>query len=313
MTDSSIDLAESSSRVAHLFQLFDQAALGNLSPADNYLGMPMGTLKDAQPFGSSVRSKKIDGADISARIGAQVSPQTDTSGSRTSADGASPRAIKAPFAQSARPIAHGRKRPHAGAKIDQGEDIIEIPKQLQKLASSEELGRHSVFTHASPWLSEGPAAGVPMFPRKSSDGVNLLLMVEELNAQNGLRFDDNAQDPLDTSLRADSASVDNGTNAAVQHFPFGQLVLPISSESSNDAVTRSRRSTTIIKPHWTQTPRILVVEDDVVYRQLSSKFLEKFGCITDMVDDAQGAVEKMNQTKYDLVLMDVFFGPLMDG
>jgi len=73
-----------------------------------------------------------------------------------------------------------------------------------------------------------------------------------------------------------------------------------------------RRSSTI-KPHWTQTPRILVVEDDVVYRQLSSKFLEKFGCITETVEDAQGAVEKMNATKYDLVLMDIFFGPSMDG
>jgi osomolarity two-component system response regulator SKN7 len=41
--------------------------------------------------------------------------------------------------------------------------------------------------------------------------------------------------------------------------------------------------------------------------------LEKFGCITETVEDAQGAVEKMNATKYDLVLMDIFFGPSMDG
>jgi osomolarity two-component system response regulator SKN7 len=64
-----------------------------------------------------------------------------------------------------------------------------------------------------------------------------------------------------------------------------------------------------LKPSWTQTPRILVVEDDVVYRQLSSKFLEKFGCVVETAENAQQGVEKMNQTKYDLVLMDISFGP----
>jgi osomolarity two-component system response regulator SKN7 len=57
----------------------------------------------------------------------------------------------------------------------------------------------------------------------------------------------------------------------------------------------------------------LVVEDDVVYRQLSSKFLEKFGCTIETVDSAQQAIERMNHVKYDLVLMDIFFGPSMDG
>ena len=299
----------------HLYQLFDQAALGNLPPADDYLGMPMGALKDAQLFGSTVDSVRflgIDGADISASTGAQVSPLTDTPGSRTSVDGVSPGVIKASDAQSGRPLACGGVPSRAKARTGQGDDIIEIPNR-QKLANGEESGSHPVFADALPWLSEGTAVTFPMFHRKSSDGANLRLMVEELNAQNGVRYEDDFQDPLDTSLRAASASADNGINAAVRHSPFGQLVLPMPSESSNNAVTRNRRSTTIIKPHWTQTPRILVVEDDVVYRQLSSKFLEKFGCITETVDDAQGAIEKMNHTKYDLVLMDIFFGPLMDG
>lgn len=68
-----------------------------------------------------------------------------------------------------------------------------------------------------------------------------------------------------------------------------------------------------MKPSWTQTPRILVVEDDVVYRQLSSKFLEKFGCIVETVENAQQGIERMNTAKFDLVLMDIFFGPSMDG
>lgn len=123
-----------------------------------------------------------------------------------------------------------------------------------------------------------------------------------------------------------------GIGATVQQSPFGTLVIPPTSAlaaeqqpvaststasgsragNSNSTTVRLRRNPTV-KSHWTQTPRILVVEDDVVYRQLSSKFLEKFGCVTETVEDAQGAVEKMNRTRYDLVLMDIFFGPNMDG
>lgn len=91
--------------------------------------------------------------------------------------------------------------------------------------------------------------------------------------------------------------------------PFGSLVLP--QQRAKGGGTVARRNT--IKPSWTQTPRILVVEDDVVCRQLTSKFLEKFGCVVDTVENAQQGIEKMNHAKYDLVLMDIFLGPSMDG
>ncbi|BEJ17205.1 hypothetical protein CspHIS471_0606060 [Cutaneotrichosporon sp. HIS471] len=101
-----------------------------------------------------------------------------------------------------------------------------------------------------------------------------------------------------------------------QPQPQPQSQKPVSTQISANGQpegtgTVSRR--TIIKPSWTQTPRILVVEDDLVYRQLSSKFLEKFGCVVETVENAQQGIEKMNKTKYDLVLMDIFFGPSMDG
>ena len=47
---------------------------------------------------------------------------------------------------------------------------------------------------------------------------------------------------------------------------------------------------------------MLLVDDDAVSRQLSSKFLQVFGCGTDAVDGV-GAMNKMNLEKYDLVLM----------
>ncbi|KAJ7128378.1 HSF-type DNA-binding-domain-containing protein [Mycena epipterygia] len=73
---------------------------------------------------------------------------------------------------------------------------------------------------------------------------------------------------------------------------------------------RVRRSTFV--PKWAVPPRVLLVDDDVVTRELSSKFLQVFGCTFDVAVDGVGAVNKMNLEKYDLVLMDIFM-PKLDG
>ncbi|KZS89929.1 hypothetical protein SISNIDRAFT_416127 [Sistotremastrum niveocremeum HHB9708] len=83
---------------------------------------------------------------------------------------------------------------------------------------------------------------------------------------------------------------------------------PQSSGSSTRL--RVRRSTFV--PSWTVAPRVLLVEDDAVSRRLSSKFLQVFGCTIDVAVDGEGAVNKMNLEKYDLVLMDIFM-PKLDG
>ena len=173
------------------------------------------------------------------------------------------------------------------------------------------MGVTPIFADTPAWLTEATTAAIPMYHRKSSDGATLRLMVEALSNHSTVHYDDGTQDPLDPTPRKAGLLADQG-NGSGPPSPFGSLLLPPQTEISNDIAVRVRGSSTV-QPHWTQTPRILVVEDDVVYRQLSSKFLEKFGCITDTVNDAQGAIEKMNRTKYDLVLMDIFFGPSMDG
>ncbi|KAI0027777.1 HSF-type DNA-binding-domain-containing protein, partial [Vararia minispora EC-137] len=71
-----------------------------------------------------------------------------------------------------------------------------------------------------------------------------------------------------------------------------------------------RRSTFV--PGWSVPPRVLLVEDDAVSRRLSSKFLQVFGCTTDVAVDGEGAVKMMNLAKYDLVLMDIVM-PKLDG
>jgi hypothetical protein len=61
------------------------------------------------------------------------------------------------------------------------------------------------------------------------------------------------------------------------------------------------------RPSWLQPPKVLLVEDDIVCRRFSGKILQVFGCTFDEAEDGVTAVNKMNISKYDLVLMVSLF------
>ena len=115
------------------------------------------------------------------------------------------------------------------------------------------------------------------------------------------------------SPSASEQTYSQGSEETVQPTPSKALITPgsssTSSSSSSSAVSggasgqklRVRRSTFV--PGWAVPPRVLLVDDDAVSRQLSSKFLKVFGCTTDVAVDGIAAVNKMNLEKYDLVLM----------
>ncbi|KAA8913632.1 hypothetical protein FN846DRAFT_771821 [Sphaerosporella brunnea] len=65
-------------------------------------------------------------------------------------------------------------------------------------------------------------------------------------------------------------------------------------------------------PHWRQSPRVLLVEDDPTCRRIGSKFLISAQCTVDVADDGLIAVNKMGRKTYDLVLMDIMM-PNLDG
>ncbi|KAI8384758.1 HSF-type DNA-binding-domain-containing protein [Radiomyces spectabilis] len=67
-----------------------------------------------------------------------------------------------------------------------------------------------------------------------------------------------------------------------------------------------------IQPGWTVPPRVLLVDDDSVYRELSGKLLNMIGCNIDLAKDGLEAVRKMGLEKYDLILMDIVM-PNLDG
>lgn len=61
-----------------------------------------------------------------------------------------------------------------------------------------------------------------------------------------------------------------------------------------------------------QTKRILLVEDDILIRQLYSRALQNEGYIVDVAEDGNKAYEAMHKGGYDLVLLDIML-PFMDG
>ena len=71
-----------------------------------------------------------------------------------------------------------------------------------------------------------------------------------------------------------------------------------------------RRATYI--PGWSVPPRVLLVEDDPVCRNLTTKFLQLFGCTIDVATDGVEAVNKMQSGVYDIAMMDISM-PNLDG
>ena len=51
--------------------------------------------------------------------------------------------------------------------------------------------------------------------------------------------------------------------------------------------------------------RILVVEDNKINQMITKKILNKMNLICDLVDNGEDAVEKVKETQYDVVLMDI--------
>ncbi|KAK9479527.1 HSF-type DNA-binding-domain-containing protein [Lipomyces japonicus] len=75
---------------------------------------------------------------------------------------------------------------------------------------------------------------------------------------------------------------------------------------------KSPQIMTTFSQNWAVPPKVLLVEDDATSRRVSNKFLQIFGCESDVAVDGLAAVNKMNMSKYDIVLMDIIM-PNLDG
>ncbi|MFN8546415.1 MAG: PAS domain-containing protein [Candidatus Eisenbacteria bacterium] len=58
--------------------------------------------------------------------------------------------------------------------------------------------------------------------------------------------------------------------------------------------------------------RVLVVDDNAVNRVVATRFLERWGCDVSIAEDGEQALERMQTSEFDVVLMDVQM-PVLDG
>lgn len=88
---------------------------------------------------------------------------------------------------------------------------------------------------------------------------------------------------------------------------FFSLKLLIGNEQSINQVVRKPIDHTTLKGK-----KVLLVEDNKINQMVASRFLDQWGCITDIAENGAIALEKIRVYDYDIVLMDLQM-PVMDG
>ncbi|KAI9017867.1 hypothetical protein CLU79DRAFT_670688, partial [Phycomyces nitens] len=119
------------------------------------------------------------------------------------------------------------------------------------------------------------------------------------------------QEPLDTKPGPSKKRKDCGTYQGPESAEKGRVEatpVAMSPRSMNSGSATGK----VALPGWTVSPRILLVDDDSVYRDISRKLLNTIGCTIDLAQDGLEALRKMGLEKYDLILMDIVM-PNLDG
>jgi PAS domain S-box-containing protein len=106
----------------------------------------------------------------------------------------------------------------------------------------------------------------------------------------------------------------DSTEGVGSSFTF---TLPFSAPESSDSPAAAPASPPLTENnnainHTEKTPRILVVEDDMINQTLLQIGLGRENFDVDTADNGRDALEKLAQQQYDLILMDVQM-PVMDG
>ena len=102
------------------------------------------------------------------------------------------------------------------------------------------------------------------------------------------------------------------TRSGQTSFEFSKMEKrPNFDDEMNDTRDELVRARIQIKD-LTQTPRILLVEDNRVNQTVAIRLLRKLGCEAETVSDGQDALTKLAVSDFDLVLMDIQM-PVMDG
>ncbi len=89
-------------------------------------------------------------------------------------------------------------------------------------------------------------------------------------------------------------------------FSF-HLLMPVSQSEA-----KKGKNITDHKNFNLNAARILLVEDNIINQIIAKKFIHRWGAIVDTAENGLEAVKKINEKRYDVVLMDLQM-PVMDG
>ena len=94
-------------------------------------------------------------------------------------------------------------------------------------------------------------------------------------------------------------------------FTFGATVAAKDTKPTN-LPAESESGSLIIKDFSKQSPKVLVVDDNLVNREVAGEILKKSGCKVDLASDGLEAVFKAKKGNYDIIFMDIQM-PEIDG
>ncbi|MBS7789455.1 response regulator [Roseococcus sp. SDR] len=134
--------------------------------------------------------------------------------------------------------------------------------------------------------------GAPVEPGAPSTGLGLAISAQLVAAMNG-------------QIGCDSAPVRGA-------LFWVELPMPAMSEPEVAEAVPAPEPPAPPEPETARPLRLLVADDILVNRSLARVMLEKAGHVVDLVADGMAAVEAVQRTAYDVVLMDVQM-PGMDG
>ncbi|CAB5383275.1 unnamed protein product [Rhizophagus irregularis] len=206
----------------------------------------------------------------------------------------------------------------ARASFDQMNEISRRAQSIHHIANSEMNNSGSSLSDSSAITSNEPLELLTLRSNLSDDNIgniNTSASSESVSPKNYIS-------PQSISVASQSAETINISNEYSQNISDTMINLqpsdngltvltvghltPRQSQSSPLPIAISNNNA------WSVPPKVLLVDDDAVYQNIGSKFLQVFGCAIDIAVDGISAVNKMNFEKYDLVLMDIVL-PNLDG